>query len=286
MFHLHTEIDTCEDSKHFTLFAQFAKSSWPQVVRAQLKSMGQPYSDSWEAVMMENTENACFTTLLNLENGMQHGSMANGVKDWKIIFLALCAGCEFEQKFGEFTFSQWLVVTQPKFFEFLVRFVIWFDGTMIEFDQLHLMRIVENGEALETEFATRGEHDLSIIHVMAFQRQLSSVCHNKMMRILCKELTPAITDKMSKRVDQEEQKKEVYGKMLQLLTGTYNVYTEAVRFHHGTPLKHFGPTFDDIFDKDDLNWWASEQSKADYNFPKLPFDPKADAQLGYNQSNR
>ena len=68
VFHLHTEIDTCEDSKHFTLFAQFAKSSWPQVVRAQLKSMGQPYSDSWEAVMIENTENACFTTLLNLEN--------------------------------------------------------------------------------------------------------------------------------------------------------------------------------------------------------------------------
>jgi hypothetical protein len=64
------------------------------------------------------------------------------------------------------------------------------------------------------------------------------------------------------------------------------VQAEPVRFHHGTPIKHFGPTFDDIFDKDDLNWWASEQSKADYNFPKLPFDPKADAQLGYNQSNR
>ena len=64
------------------------------------------------------------------------------------------------------------------------------------------------------------------------------------------------------------------------------VQAQPVRFHHGTPIKHFGPTFDDIFDKDDLNWWASEQAKKDYNFPKLPFDPKADAQLGYNQSNR
>ena len=59
------------------------------------------------------------------------------------------------------------------------------------------------------------------------------------------------------------------------------VQAEPVRFHHGTPIKHFGPTFDDIFDKDDLNWWAQEQAKADYNFPKLPFDPKADAQLGF-----
>ena len=61
------------------------------------------------------------------------------------------------------------------------------------------------------------------------------------------------------------------------------VQAEPVRFHHGTPIKHFGPTFDDIFDKDDLNWWAQQQAKAEYNFPKLPFDPKADAQLGYNK---
>jgi len=61
------------------------------------------------------------------------------------------------------------------------------------------------------------------------------------------------------------------------------IEAEPVRFHHGTPIKHFGPTFDDIFDKDDLNWWAQEQAKADYKFPKLPFDPKADAQLGYNE---
>ena len=60
-----------------------------------------------------------------------------------------------------------------------------------------------------------------------------------------------------------------------------DVQAEPVRFHHGTPIKHFGPTFDDIFDKEDLNWWAQEEAKAEYNFPKLPFDPKADAQLGY-----
>ena len=89
VFQLDTEIDTCEDSKHFTLFAQFAKSSWPRVVQAQSKLIGQPYSDSWEAVVMENTENACFETLLNEENGMQHDNMARGVKDWRIIFLAL-----------------------------------------------------------------------------------------------------------------------------------------------------------------------------------------------------
>ena len=100
VFQLDTEIDTCEDSKHFTLFAQFAKSSWPQVVRAQLKSKGQPYSDSWEAVVMENTENACFETLLNEENGMQHDNMARGVKDWRIIFLALCTGYELGENFG------------------------------------------------------------------------------------------------------------------------------------------------------------------------------------------
>jgi len=68
---------------------------------------------------------------------------------------------------------------------------------------------------------------------------------------------------------------------LPLSKPTY-VQAEPVRFHHGTPIKHFGPTFDDIFDKEDLNWWAQEEAKADYNFPKLPFDPKADAQLGYN----
>lgn len=61
------------------------------------------------------------------------------------------------------------------------------------------------------------------------------------------------------------------------------VQAEPVRFHHGTPIKHFGPTFDDIFDADDNNWWEQQKANADYNFPKLPFDPKTDAQLGYNQ---
>jgi hypothetical protein len=58
------------------------------------------------------------------------------------------------------------------------------------------------------------------------------------------------------------------------------VQAEPVRFHHGTPIKHFGPTFDEIF-KDDKDWWEKEQEKGEYNFPKLPFDPKADAQLGH-----
>ena len=50
------------------------------------------------------------------------------------------------------------------------------------------------------------------------------------------------------------------------------VEAEPVRLHHGASIKHFGPTFDDIFDKDDLNWWAQEEAKAEYKFPKHPFD--------------
>ena len=50
------------------------------------------------------------------------------------------------------------------------------------------------------------------------------------------------------------------------------VEAEPVRLHHGASIKHFGPTFDDIFDKDDLNWWAQEEAKAEYKFPKLALD--------------
>jgi len=225
---LDTEIDTCDDARRFEELKQFLCSGWPRVVRAQLTLRGQPYSDSWEAAIMQDTEDACFSTLIKRKNGLQHGSMTRGVKDWRIIFLALCAGHVSEQNFGEFTLSQWVMLNYPLFFEFLLRFVTGFDGSMISFDEMLLKKMEKTGEVLETEFAIPGDQNVTIIHVMACQRkELSRVFYMKMMNKLFKELTPAITEeeyKMSKIVDREQQKKEVYEKMSQLLRRKYNVH--------------------------------------------------------------
>jgi len=226
---LDTEIDTCDDAWRFEELKRFMCSGYPFAVRAQFKLKGKPYSDSWEAAIMQDTEDARFSTLIKRKNGLQHGSMTRGVKDWRIIFLALCAGHVSEQNFGEFTLSQWVLLNYPLFFEFLLRFVRGFDGAMIDFDEMHLKKIEETpGEVLQTEFAIPGDHNLTIVHVMSWQREkLSDVFYMMMMDKLLKELTPAITEekyKMSKIVDLEQEKKEVYEKMLKLLTGRYNVH--------------------------------------------------------------
>lgn len=225
---LDTEIDTCDDAWRFAELKKFTGSWYTRVVRAQSKLRGQRYIDSWEAAIMQDTADECFSTLIKRKNGLQHGSMTRGVKDWRIIFLALCAGYVSEQNFGEFTLSQWVMLNYPLFFEFLLRFVTGFDGSMISFDEMLLKKIKETPEVLETKFAIPGDHNLTIIHVMASQRiELSNVCCWKMVNKLCKELTPEITEeenKMSKIVDREQEKKAVYEKMLQLLTGKYNVH--------------------------------------------------------------
>eukprot|EP00960_Hanusia_phi_P078100 768781-Hanusia_phi.AAC.24 len=47
----------------------------------------------------------------------------------------------------------------------------------------------------------------------------------------------------------------------------YEQAAEPVRFHHGAPIKHFGPV---IWNSEEIDWWTQEQAKQEYKFPKMP----------------
>ena len=79
--------------------------------------VGADYSDKWKKYIYSKTDDVSFSTLtFPAHRGMQHQSMADGMKDWKLIFLALLVECNFDAFFGEMTFVQWLMITNPHFF--------------------------------------------------------------------------------------------------------------------------------------------------------------------------
>ena len=152
-------------------FADFAKSPYACAVQQQAKTYGHTalYKSEWERVVSSGTRNMRFQILAHegFETGMQDPAMAAGATErWRFIWLALCAGCEFSENFGDFTFSQWLLITHPDLFDFILRFV--------ENSVLHLANV--------------GERHLNIVHCAAMDADLYYKCHEEILIKLEKDL--------------------------------------------------------------------------------------------------
>lgn len=160
-----------ENKAIFKKFADFAKSTYACAVQQQAKKYGHTalYKLEWERVVSSGTRNMRFQILAHegFETGMQDPAMAAGATErWRFIWLALCAGCEFSENFGDFTFSQWLLITHPDLFDFILRFV--------ENSVLHLANV--------------GERSLNIVHCAAFQVDVSNDCYEAIFSQLQKDL--------------------------------------------------------------------------------------------------
>lgn len=156
---------------NFNKFADFAKSPYACAVQQQAKTYGHTalYKSEWERNVRFGTDNMRFQFLAHegKQTGMQNPAMKAGATErWRFIWLALCAGCEFSENFGDFTFSQWLLITHPDLFEFILRFV--------ENSVLHLANV--------------GERHLNIVHCAAFQVDVSNYCHEAIFSQLQKDL--------------------------------------------------------------------------------------------------
>lgn len=156
---------------HFREFVKFSES-WPvELVRRQEKKCGDSASfrRNWEAAVARNTSEMSFDILTYLGgiDGMKNEYIAAGAAcPWQLIWLAMCVKCAFGDNFGEFTYTQWLIITHPRLFEFLLRFV----------------------QNVTLNLSKHGGHNLNIFHCAAFQVELSDDCYNTIFHKLNMEL--------------------------------------------------------------------------------------------------
>ena len=193
----------------FKPYVDFGKTCWPHLVQAESKRSTSS-SQLWKTAIRRKTERVSLKTLTasGWVVGINDRNLTRGKKDWRLIFLALCAGCNFDQQFGEMTFAQWLMITNPYFFEFLFRFVIGFDGCMINFGLFEL--------PLKTKFSIIGTHDVSIIHTMSFVTTLSKQCLDQIVLILHQEIREHVDAST-----EDNEINDVNEKMLNLLLTPY-----------------------------------------------------------------
>lgn len=167
--------DSWKADSHYAYFAPFvdlAESPYAYAVKQQANKYGYQnlFKLEWESVVRIGTQDMRFQhlTYQGAQDGMQVPAMATGATPrWRLILLALFAGCEFDDHFGDFTFSQWLLITHPHLFDFILRFV--------KNPVLHL--------------ANFGERHLNIVHCAAMNADLYHVCHETIFEKLEQVLT-------------------------------------------------------------------------------------------------